>query len=358
MIQALALALLLAQDAQSSPQEFIKRYRAREQSIQTGMVQSTWEDFEKGQPTRRDRQTNYQDSLGRRRLQLQSETPQKDGTWIPHAQVPYLWDQLFDGELTASMTFDPRKDRDGSAPNKGAKTGYRSAQVFDGAKDVDQLRSALTFANGNITVLESALQNKIPIEVKNETEKKVAFHFTDDKSGKLWIFEADKSRDWIPTMIARVDQAGKAILRTELEYATTGTGFWYPKKGIHRYHHDQPESETPLWEMRFEVTECKINEPDFNEDIFKIVLHPDTAVSDLRYGVNYRIGTENTYTTQLAALAKSALDSQKANPDGLGERVPLTPPRDGRGRWILVWVNVAILAVIVAFVVSRRWMAK
>ena len=138
----------------------------------------------------------------------------------------------------------------------------------------------------------------------------------------------------------------------------TNSGFWYLKKGTLRYFHDRSEQETPLWEMRFEVTECKINEPDFDEEIFKIALHPDTAVSDLRYGVNYRIGTENTYTTQLAALSQAALDAKKADPDGLGPRVS-TPPTSGRrGRWILFWVNVAIVAAVVGVLVVRRRLAK
>ena len=320
------------------------------------MVRSTWEDFGKGKPTRRDRQTIYFDNFGRRRLQMQSEQPQEDGTWVPHEQVPYEWDQLFDGSLTASMTHDPRKDRVGNIPGQGVKAGYRTAQIFDGEKDINNQRTAITFANGIINVLESALKNKIPIEVMSDTEVQVAIRFADDKDGEFWSFEVDKTRDWVPTMIARVNQAGKAIMRTDFEYAATSTGFWYPKKGIHRYFHDRPEAETPLRETRFEVTECRINEPDFDEDIFKIALHPDTAVSDLRYGVNYRIGTENTYTNQLTALAQSALDAKKADPDGLGPRALPSPV--GRSRGILVWINVAIVAVIIAFVVGRRWMAK
>jgi hypothetical protein len=351
MIQFIVPALLLALDVQSSPQEFAKRYRARQQSIQTATVRSTWEDFKDGKPTRRDRQTIYIDMLGRRRLQMQSEQRQEDGTWVPHEQVPYEWDRLFDGSLTASMTFDPRKDRVGNTPKEGSKSkGYRTAQIFDGRKDVDDARTALTFADGIITILESTIKNKIPVDVKDETESQVTFHFADDKDGEFWICEADKTRDWEPVVIARVDQSGKAIMRTDFEYATTSFGLLYPQKGIHRYYGDRSEQDTPLWETRFEVTECKINEPDFDEDIFKIALYPDTAVFDSRYDVNYRVGTENTYTSQLAALAQSALEAQKENPEG--------PPPEKRAFPIVGWVNLVVGAVVIAVIIGRRWLAK
>jgi hypothetical protein len=252
------------------------------------------------------------------------------------------------------MTFDPRKDRVGNVPSQGAKAGYRTAQIFDGEKDVNNQRTAITFADGIITVLGSALKNKIPMETKSETGMQVVFRFADDKDGEFWRFEVDKTRDWVPTMIARINQSGKAIMRTDFEYATTSSGFWYPQKAIHRYFHDQPESETPLRETRFEVAECRINDPDFDEDIFKIALYPDTAVFDSRYGVNYRIGTENTYTNQLAALAQSALEAQKANPDGLGPRVELSR----RELPIVLWINIVMVGVVISFIVGRRWRAK
>jgi hypothetical protein len=138
----------------------------------------------------------------------------------------------------------------------------------------------------------------------------------------------------------------------------TDIGFLYPKKGIHRYFHDQPETETPLRETRFEVTECRINEPDFDEEIFKIALHPDTAVSDLRYGVNYRTGVENTYTTQLAALSEAALAEASLEQARIDAAMAAAPLPVARNMSILLWINFAIVVGIIAVVAGRRLMKK
>jgi len=354
MIHALTVGLLLV-DVQSSAQEFLTRYRAREHAIQTAVVQSTWNDSKDGKPSRRDRQTIYLDHLGRRRLILSSEQPGKNASWIPHESVPYEWDQLYDGELTASMTFDPRVDRMGLPPKDNKPSGYRAAQIFDGEKDIKHQRTPLGFADGIVTKLESALKNNQVIEVTSETDSQIAFRFPDDKDGQFWTFVVDKTSDWVPTTVAWVNHSGKALMRSEFEYARTATGFWYPKRVFHRVFGNKSEDSVPLRETQFEVTECRINEPEFDEDVFKIKLHPDTAIWDSRYDVNYRIGAENAFTSQLEALAKAALAAQQAAEKGLTGMRP--SPRGGTGSraLILIGINLAVVVLIVAGLGYRRW---
>jgi hypothetical protein len=353
VIATLALVLLLEAPPSGVPQTFVAHYHARAQALQTGVVRSVWEDFDEKKPTRRDRQTVYLDNLGRRRLQMQSEQPKGDGTWVRHEQVPYEWDKLFDGEITASLTFDPRKDRVGNDPAPGAKTsGYRAAQIFNGEWEIKKQRSPLSFADGIVTRLESAIQNSERVELEEDTAGRATLRFPNDKDGGFWRLTVDKTRDWVPVMIAQCDKSAKVLMRTDLEYATTASAIWYPKKGSLRYYGNRLESETPLYETRFEVTECRINDPQFDEGIFTIKLDPETAVWDSRYNVNYRIGDEQIIGERLEGLAKAALAVQKLEPPAIPDS------RRAGGRWMLVWANAALLALLLAGVGFRRWVKR
>lgn len=351
MVQVFALAFLLSSDVDTPAEEFLRRYRARETSVQTCVVKSTWLDFVDGQPARRDRQTLYFDSLGRRRLQMESEQPSAEGGWEPHEEVPRHWDKIFDGELTASIVFEPHKDRRGRDIRPGEKGGYRGAQIFDGAWEITTQRAPITFADGIVDRLESALQNNQHIEIESETIASATMLFPDQTSGYLWRLEIDKERDLVPVVIARVDTDGKVIMATVFEHALASSGVWYPRAATHRYYGDRSEGDVPLRETRFEVTNIEINDPAFRESVFTIALAPDTAVWDSRYDASYRVGEEQVHTARLAALAAAALENRDAQQRG---RPAPVRARIGRGGWVLIAVHCAAALLIVAAVVYRR----
>lgn len=361
MFGLISLILLHSSALADVPQEFLAKHQAREEMIQTSMVRSVWKDFVNGQPTRRDRQTIYRDDLSRRRIQMESEQMTDDGHWVRHEQVPYEWDVLFNGEIAASMTFDPRKNRIGEPLKKSERGEYSTAQIFGEDTILKSQRTPLSFADGIVTRLEAALQNNQPVEVKSEESGLTTLRFPNNEENEFWVFQIDRSRDWIPVMISLVRETNdmdKLVMRTDFEYAKTETGIWYPKKGVHRYFGSRSKDETPLRETRFEVIECRINDPDFDESIFEIVLAPDTAVWDARYDVDYRVGGEKVFTKQLTELAEQALSAAQAKHT---EEELLKAPLDrnnGNRMWILLWINVAILALILSWLGYRRWIAR
>jgi hypothetical protein len=106
---------------------------------------------------------------------------------------------------------------------------------------------------------------------------------------------------------------------------------------------DREVTGTPLWEWRFSVSEIKVNDSKFDGDILEVRLDPDTAVSDLRHDVSYRVGDEAAFSDQLAALAKDAMQPELAS----------SLLDSGGRRWWLIGLNICIVSSLIALWVFK-----
>jgi hypothetical protein len=340
---------ILAQDT-SPPQDCVERYRARLASIENIVVASKWQDSLKGRPIRRDYQTLIEDNLRRRRLKMTSEEPASDGNWVRNKNTPYDWDFLYDGQITANMTFDPRKDRVGKDLKPGETGGYHTVQISDGHwEGLKNQRTPLQFATPSIDLMEAALQNKQTIETETLGNDRMAFRVPGKTHDDFVRIEVDLSRDMVPLVLEQQDAAGNTLMVTKMVYAETPTGAFYIKNCKHSYFGDQPHSETPLRETVFEVTECKINDPEFSEDHFRYSLGPDTAVQDLRFGVLYRTGETVAVTERLTALANAAIEQKKKDEEAERGKPFLAPIRN-----YVLWINLLAIAALIGVTVWKQ----
>ncbi len=103
------------------------------------------------------------------------------------------------------------------------------------------------------------------------------------------------------------------------------------------------------------MEKLKVNDPDFDQSVFVAVLEPDTAVSDLRYKVTYRVGDERVLTDQLKALAEEA--KRVAPPETV--LTPLEPAKRSNWFYLLVFLNaLLLLGAASAWLIRRRGNAK
>lgn len=349
MLVPLLLSVIVAGGDTNQPQACVDRYQARLKAIENLVITSEWQDSVNGKPTRRDFQTLVEDNLGRRRLKMISEVPAPDGTWVRGVHTPYDWDFLYDGQITANMTFDPRKDRVGKDLKPGEKGGYHTVQISDGHwEGLKNQRTPIQFATPSIDLMEAALQNKQNVETEVVGEDRLAFRVPGKRDDFLRI-EVDRSRDMVPVLLAQQDTAGHTQLLTRMEYAQTPTGALYIKKCTHSYFGDRSPDETPLRETVFDVTDCKINDPDFSEDHFRYSLVSDTVVQDLRFGVLYRTGETVAVTESLTALANAAIEQKKKDEAANGGK-----PIPGSKSYFVLWINLLAFAAVIGFAIWRQ----
>ena len=73
----------------------------------------------------------------------------------------------------------------------------------------------------------------------------------------------------------------------------------------------------PRSRWSFETTKPRLNDPLFDPHVFDVRLNPDSAVSDTRYGIAYRVGKEGASAGDLARYA--AADPAAKPPSLVGQ---------------------------------------
>ncbi len=268
----------------------------------------------------------YSDDLGRFKVFQKKGSFNSKNERVPDDEAErYV---LYDGEKTIVYSYFPKWDRRGipikgdikNRSNNTLKLGYRRASIFDGMYPRSggprgHTRYALMFMKSHERVKKS-LSRATEIKVIPHTDWKGIYDLElylpepttlDQASIKMTV---DATRDWIVT---RGEQRVKARGRgTEswCSYEKATEDFWLPKKGCMKEWenwYDLPMNRKLRREVTFSVEEAKVNDPNFPPNVFEVILEPDTAVSDLRYHVDYRVGEEAVVDAKLKSLAERAL---------------------------------------------------
>jgi hypothetical protein len=348
--------LLLLTCAASAPdgitvESVLAALQSRSATIKDAVVRAHWQDFTNGQEVGWEEQRVFTDNFGRIRLQFKQGTISEDGTRQQDPSQPSSYDTLFDGEMLLDQRAFAGRDRLGG-PTLSADSDsiYRHVQIFD-AKDLgrglaDSQRNPLTFGvidfSGRLAESRSAGRNITIAKVAGDQSLySLAFERSpemDPAGVAATVAIVDGGKGFLPLRIESTDESGRVIQRFELAYdRLEDSGIWVARRLSRQTFDPVASTVVPQSETRGVVDEIAINDPQFDESHFVAKLEPDTAVSDLRYRVDYRIGDEAVLSGQLDALAEEA---KRRVPPVL----PLVQPQQSRIVWI-VWINLIALAV-------------
>ncbi|QDU08741.1 hypothetical protein [Gimesia aquarii] len=355
-----APAFSLAADVPSL-KELLANIQSYEKSIENLHSETKWEKHKQGRFQFEDVVTHYRDELGRMRaivshIAISNESGERVA---PEKKSNEL---LFDGEKTVSLDYYP-----GRVTATGFKTekevpqddlGYRTAQIFEGMWPPKvgprTIRNALFYGFGScLDWMKEVEDGKAKGKVVSLDDEGKLFEFIyeppDNSVVKRFKVLIDASRGWIVTRILGLgDTDDEVLYKRETEYSQLKNGLWAAKSGVEQSW--TKGEKKPSVETHFTVQKVALNDEDFDESVFDIVLLPKTAVSDLRYSVNYRVGQEKVFDDDLAQLAEEAKLAEEL---GLAQTPIAKTPKTSRLMWLIL-VNVGVLAVVVFFVFSRR----
>jgi hypothetical protein len=103
----------------------------------------------------------------------------------------------------------------------------------------------------------------------------------------------------------------------------------------------------------FDASVAVYNDASFDQSVFDVTLKPDAAVSDTRYHVTYRVGSEGAIAADLARYAADA--REKAESEGLFRRTEqLQPTSMSRWRRGILVLNVLVLGAGVCLLAVRQ----
>lgn len=325
-------------------------------------LNANWKESSNGRPTRWEEQTLHADKLGRLRMTTRGGPFEVNGNRGRDADQSEVTDRIYDGEKTATVEFFSKKDRVGK-PIQGPKpsAGYRPVQIQQGMWPAGYdlfggYHNPLTFV-GNEAVaglVESfAAGREVSLSAVNGQAGTHILEFTRDKGREVFGSvrgEAllDSKRGWLPIRVDALDEKGRVVRRATCEYLHTSNGFWVPTRGSMKHFGSRALNETPLWETQFDVKQVVLNDPRFDDSAFQIVLPPDTPVSDIRYGVVYRVGDEQVLGNQLKLLAEKALQEQQETRELIAGRTPWL------GRWIFLGITAMVILAVFSFAIRRR----
>ncbi len=357
-----AVGLLGSSDphAQPTPKEILSELTSRRDALENANIESTWEELYDGVATSWEDQHFLWDSLGRRRVVYSHGRYEKDGKRArPSANDADTTDTLFDGEIVAYQQYFSQRDRVGqSLEQRSPAGGYRTAIISDAQaplrRDLESHRNPKEYLS-RIVIRE--LGRAIP-------DNRIVGVTTDDKDPQVYKIEwrepADTKQSW-ERSVAVIDAAhgwtitslqsfakGDRILRTiAYEYQQGANGMWLPTAGSHKHWGDRSQKENPVFEWRFKIPKCQFNDPALGDSAFALKLADDTAVSDTRYKVNYRVGTDGALKSDLARLVEKA--RAEPTPTMANRRLPWG------GRWIWIVANSLIITAILAYLALTYW---
>lgn len=344
--------------------ELLANIQSYEKSIENLYSETKWEKHKQGRLQFEDVVTHYKDELGRMRaIVLHIAISNESGERVaPEKKSNEL---LFDGEKTVSLAYFP--DR---ATATGFKTeitltkdnlGYRTAQIFEGMWPPKvgprTIRNALFYGFGSCEDWIKEVENgkaKGKLVSLDDEGKLFEFIYEPLESSfvKRYKILIDASRGWIVTRILGLGETDDEVLyKRETEYSELKNELWAAKSGVVQSW--AKGEEKPSAETRFTVQQVALNDENFDESVFDIVLLPKTAVSDIRYGVNYRVGQEKVFDDELAQLAEKAKKAKLNEELGLAHTPIAKGPRAFRFIWLIL-INGIVLTVVVFFLFNRR----
>jgi hypothetical protein len=157
-----------------------------------------------------------------------------------------------------------------------------------------------------------ALDKKQPVKVERAAgpafKDRVAYLLTypDPQYGDHSTVTIDADRGWTISKIQTFDANGRTIRTIEISFELDAGGQWTPMSGSHKHYGNRPVEQGPLWEWRFATAYARRNDPGFDFTVFDILLEPDTAVSDIRFGVAFRIGDQPADVERITDMARRA----------------------------------------------------
>jgi hypothetical protein len=333
------------------PRIILERLAASIEPPQNVFQRASWIELEKEQKTAWEEQEIWADNLGRTRLRARWGTFGADGRKIQSdVNSPTYQDVVFDGEKTVDRRYFAGRDRMGISPAAGiAAEGYHIAQIHDGMwprnRGPGHRRTPFTSPNAlAISTLEDCLESGMAVTVRDDphTDQYVLEYQTpprgrQERGNRRCVATILAGTRWCVTRFDQFYNHGGPARKAEYTYKIDNHGDVVPTAGFTKgWGISAGGEDVPAWEWRFVVHSFRLNDPLFDEHVFVAALEPDTAVSDLRYNVQYRVGQEKVYDADLTRLA------EQARRDGV---IPA-------GSWQIWQIAVIILSVIALVVIA------
>jgi hypothetical protein len=332
--------------AQTDARDILQRLKSQRSVVENVVITASWDDLDEGKLKSWEEQTFYWDNLGRRRLQYEN------GRYDDRGQRAYpadrtVTDIMYDGEIVVYRRDHSARNRLGRPAAAGETRGYHTVIVGDGQaplkRDLESHRNPMEYLRDiAIRELEIAAEDKTPVAVRTpDPARKVYVLGYDEPKGSERSYKrsevtVDAEKGWSVTQLESFDPKGKVMRRVAFDFVKQADGLWVPAKGVHVHWGTRALDATPVFESRFTAKATRFNDPKFDQSLFKLTLEPDTAVSDTRYQVAYRVGADKATGQDLAELAR------QAKSDEADAKQKVTPLKS-RGVWWWVWVVVTAL---------------
>jgi len=347
------------QEAVPTASEILNRLRESRDLLENAVIESNWEEVWDGTLKSWEEQTFYWDNVGRRRIVFRNGTLGPNGAKLSAAESPQWVDIVFNGEILVDQRYFPNRDRAGAIlKNPTEAAGYRAAIVSDAQaparKALDTHRNPLEYLRNNIVIrdLEEALNRRAKVGVTRKGAHVFSVDFEEIAKHPMGLTHStavvDADKGWSVLSLESYDDKNKLNRQITFAYDKQGDGLWFPVKGVHKHWGPKKEpSEVPIFEWRFTTVRARLNDPNFQESVFAVAFEPDTAISDTRYQVAYRIGTQAASGAELVSLAEKAREENQVG-------APVSPPSTRLQRRWLVMLNVCFVVGVAALLAVNR----
>jgi hypothetical protein len=300
-------------------------------------------------PSRRwEKQTFYWDDLGRRRNVLERGPLSEAGKMLD-ADEPNVSDTIYNGEIVNSQ-WHPRLTRTGVKANSGDDAaGYNPVIIGDGAAPVRQglesERNPLEYIN-NVAFREIAeaisRQSIAAVPAEDGTIALSIAHTDPESEFAKSVLIVAHGPAWVVESLRSYRRDGGLAREIVYDYKAQTDGTWVPVRGRDRIWGARQVNATPYLDWSFDASVAVYNDPSFDQGVFDVKLKPDAAVSDTRYHVTYRVGSEGAIAADLARYAADAREKAKSEAP-FRPTEELQPTSMSRWRRGILLLNVLLL---------------
>ncbi len=361
----LGTVLLLAPSAPAAvltATEVLTRIRERQSIIETSSLKALWREFRDGRPADIEKEEIQWDKFGRIRVRYQ---------YGPAGSALRSADELYDGELTVSAIEDPTLNRirgPQTTATRKANERYRAVMIHDGlfppGAGPRSHRNPLTFieepVSGSLNRLLGAGAD-VKVIARDGPPKVVELRFQeapkDDPSHLQHVVLVDPAKGWCVISHDEFFPDDRSLAsRSTCEYQADKHGVWLPTKGRWQAWAKRGMKGPPSFDWQYEVEQVAVNEPDFDEEAFKVSLQPGAYVTDIRFDVSYWVGQEGVIGIELTRLAQEAVAKVRAEEKRLKlEPGSLFQGASFRQRRFLYLIGANLLiAVAFVYIIYRR----
>jgi hypothetical protein len=323
-------------NADYTPSDVLNRIVASQKAVSNAMFECVWKTRMDGLtlPDGRtvgspkwEQQTFYWDNLGRRRNLLHGGALSQDGKQMED-EDPGSTDRLFNGEIVVNTSSHPKWTSNGLKPaSPKDAVGYTAVIIGDAAAPI---RSGLESERNPLEYMRNVAVSDLATAVKNGTAAaqpadngRVAVeikHTGPDTPYAKTLITVTPNHNWAIESVRSYRSDGELAREVVCDYKEQADGLWVPIRLRHTHWGDRSQDDKPYFEWSFEATEARLNDPSFDPHVFDVRLKPDSAVSDTRYGIAYRVGKEGATASDLARYA--ANDPTAKPPSLIGKALP------------------------------------